>query len=242
LLDVDYSNDGYNRPGLPMTPEMYQIKPITYMYRPHFVPTTRNEKYQLVERSDYSDKRTIDIWSGVTIKMQFNGKLVAFTWSKVLSALTTGLVLLSMATTIVSALASYVLPLKEKYSLLMYQMSEDFSDFNVMGRYAKDFKKLPSVFATGDLLLDKLQADGTPNKELTNAEIIRILCLTEMRLNRLDGQDPRLVFETGLENNKLNRCIGLAEKDFYSHEKLGIPPEKQAGMAFQERLKTSAAE
>jgi len=124
----------------------------------------------------------------------------------------------------------------------MYQMSEDFSDFNTLMHYGKDFSKLPSVFATGDVLLDKLAADGTPNKELTNPEIVRILCLTEMRLNRLDGQDPRLVFETGLEDNKVNRAIGQAEKEFYGHQKLGIPADVQKRMAFTHRLKTSAAE
>merc|ERR1719409_1165428 len=48
LIDVNYANDGYMRPNLPFLPE---IKPITYTYRPYFIPTTRNEKYELVQHS-----------------------------------------------------------------------------------------------------------------------------------------------------------------------------------------------
>jgi hypothetical protein len=238
LVDVDYNNDGYLRPGIPGMGASFAIKPITYTYRPYFVPTSRNEKFQLVQQSDSAKTRTIDVWSGLTIKMQFNGQLVEFSWSKVLTALTSGLVLLSMASTLVMYLAAYVLPLKEKYSLLMYQMSEDFSDFAEMRREAKDFATLKSVFSPGTKLLSKLDDEGKVSAELSNEEIVKLLCVTEMRLNRLDGMDPRLVFETGTENNKINRAIGREEQEFYT--KTGIKEPALSRMSFNGRINSGA--
>jgi len=223
LLDVDYSNTGKLRPGLPGLPEQYQIKPITYLYRPYFVPTNANEKYQLLAQSDHAEWRIVDIWYGVTIKMQFNGQLVVFSWSKVLKALTSGLVLLSMATTLVCYAASYVLPLQEKYNALMYQMSEDFSQFGALRKSYLDknlgdaWKKRTSVFASGTTLMKHLNPDGSVAKEINNVDIIRILATTEMRLNRLDAMDPRMIYAGDDEYEKASarKLILKAENDFY---------------------------
>jgi len=220
LLDVNYANDGIGRSGIPglqsISPVDTTIKPITYSYRPYFVPTNMNKKSQLTQASDTATTRTVDIWYGITIKMQFNGQLVAFSWSKVLKALTTGLVLLTMATTITTALASYILPLKEKYKLLMFQMSEDFSDFSHL-RAAKGeagIEKMTANFVSGDLLKETLGPDGRAKQELPNPELVQILAITEMRLGRLDGMDPVMTFPTAGENNVLNKAIGHAEKNF----------------------------
>jgi len=239
LLDVNYNNNGLLRPGIPLLPSSanMNIKPITYMYRPYFVPTNKNDKYQLVTGSDHAEERVIDIWYGITIKMQFNGQLVAFTWSKVLSALTAGLVLLSMASTLVIALASYVLPLNEKYNAIMYQMSEDMSDFkkmrdarvscvatcvNPLGLLdgAAAWTKMESVYITGTMLWKCVSKEGDPVKELTNPEIIKILCMNEVRLNRLDGMDTRVLFGAAdtaqMATHKVGKLITSMEKEFYS--------------------------
>lgn len=236
LIDVNYDNMGYSRPGIPGLPEPYQVKPITYTYRPYFIPTTENMKYQLVEQSDHSKSRIVDIWYGVTVKMQFNGQLVVFSWSKLLTAMTTGLVLLSMATTLVCYAASFVLPMQEKYNALMYQMSEDMSNFGNMrnkkvkglGQWINPVGLLSdtawaaeeTVFSTGTSLLSKLGSDGTPTQELTNEEVITILCVNEMRMNRLDGMDVRMIFADPeadqTKNNKAYKLIKKTEDGFYS--------------------------
>lgn len=229
LLDVNYDNTGYMRPGFPGLPESFQIKPITYSYRPYFVPSTKNEKYQLVEQSDHADYRIVDIWYGVTVKMQFNGQLVVFSWSKVLHALTSGLVLLSMATTLVCYAASYVMPLNEKYNGLMYQISEDFTEFselrkNKLGQSSEVWKSMASVFASGTIIMKHLAGDGTPKTEdpISNDELVTILCLNEMRLNRLDAMDTRMIYDglkfTDVSNYKL---IQKTEQNFYKMAKAG---------------------
>jgi len=238
LLDVDYANDGYQRPGIPI-PGFPGIKPITYMYRPYFVPTNRNQMFQLVEESDHADIRTIDIWYGITIKMQFNGKLVAFTWVKMLKALTAGLVLLTMASTLVVYIASYLMPMQEKYNALMYQMSEDMSSYanlrqsrsSCIGSYMnplgllddKAWLSMESVFMTGTMLWKYLSEQGAPNKELPNSEIIKILCMNEVRLNRLDAMDTRMMFAgsdpEAEQKHRVYKCITSAKDAYYEAAK-----------------------
>lgn len=242
LLDVDYSNNGYLRPGIPLLPSSLgmDIKPITYMYRPYFVPTNKNEKFQLVEESDHAEERVIDIWYGLTIKMQFNGQLVVFTWSKVLKALTAGLVLLSMASTLVVSAASYILPMNEKYNALMYQMSEDMSNFkemrgsrvsclgniiNPLGLLdgSEAWAKMQSTFCTGSKLWEHVAANGEPSKEMVNADIVKILCMNEVRLNRLDAMDTRVLFGASDEEQRKKNRIGVLttkmEEDYYNVKK-----------------------
>jgi len=243
LLDVNYANDGIGRPGLPglqsLIPVDTTIKPVTYSYRPYFVPTNNNQRSQITESGDEAKTRTVDIWYGITIKMQFNGKLVAFSWSKVLQALTTGLVLLTMAATITTAMAAFVMPLKEKYNFIMYQMSEDYSDFGHLRakKGAAGVDEMKANFVTGDLLLQNLNADGTPKEEMTNADLVKILCVTEMRLNRLDGMDPVITFPTAAENNPINKAIGHAQKAFA--EKHGT---NEAELSYKTRLGAGGVE
>jgi len=68
--------------------------------------------------------------------------------------------------------------------------------------------------------LSKLDTDGKPNEELTNEEVIKILCVNEMRMNRLDGMDVRMIFADPeadqTKNNKAYKLIKKTEDDFYS--------------------------
>lgn len=236
LLDVDYANDGKLRPGFPGSPDSLAIKPITYTYRPYFVPSTKNSHYQLIQESDHADKRVIDVWYGVTIKMQFNGKLVAYSNAGLLAGLTSGLVLLTMASTIVSALASFVLPLKEKYTNLMYQMSEDFSNYKVLRHELLDdgaskWNDKLSVYASGTKLQNCVEASSGAIKSdvswdsgpiANNKQMIELFTLMETRLNRLDGMDLRLIHDGITYPEGLKNKMGLAyqslEKNYYENE------------------------
>jgi len=225
LLDVDYDNMGPNRPGFPLSfmPETMAIKPITYTYRPYFVPTTSNSRFQLVEQSDHADYRVIDIWYGVTIKMQFNGRLVVFSWSKLLTALTSGLVLLSMASTIVLYTATFLLPFREKYNALIYQMSEDFTDFRALSR-VKDFDAMENHFASGSILKEAHKSGG--ENSLSNNQILQLLNCYEIRLNRLDAMDLRMIYEMDDPNPPIMRQLWQkTQKGFYSKYGIGKPAE-----------------
>lgn len=238
LLDVNYMNNGYGRPGLPGLPSSFQIKPITYRYRPYFVPTRHNIQYQLVQQSDTADWRIVDIWYGISIKMQFNGQLVTFTMSKVISSLTSGLVLLSMATTLVTACAAYMLPMCEKYNATMYQMGEDLSDYKNYRNSSKGMKGslatwinplgllTPKEWAdaectsfTSKPLFEYVGKDGqvTANNQITNADVIKLLCMTEIRLSRIDGNDIRMICvdENEKDKNPVFKCFQNLKDKMY---------------------------
>jgi len=212
MLSVDYENNGYWRPNLP---GLGQIKPVTYSYRTFFMPQKENLKYEVENNHHDPLKRKVKTWHGLTIRMEFNGQLVAFTWAALLTALTTGLVLVTSASTIVQMLALYVLPMKEKYQLLLYQNSEDFSDYVQLKKGAKDAKSLESKFAPGDLLLRKMGQDCEASSEFSKEELMRLFCTIEMRLNRIDGMDPDMVFLAGDEPDVRNYNIGNFKRDFY---------------------------
>jgi len=216
------------------------VKPVTYEYRPSFVPTRTNTINQVMQRDDDAQTRTVDVWHGITIKFQFNGRLVKFSWQGLLKSLTTALVLVTMASTLVAMFAAYVAPLSEKYCLLMYQLSEDFSDYcNYKDSVVKSgggdaWTKTQALRPGGKMLLDKLNGD----MKLTDDQLIQLLCLVEMRLNRLDGQDPRLVFVESNESNPINKAIGKLEKDFY--QKTGMDETSMNNMAFNQRINPGA--
>lgn len=207
MLAVSYDNTGYMRPGLP-TPDMPSlglgaIKPITYTYRPYFVPTKTNKRVEVIQASDASVKRTVNIWYGVTVQMSFEGKIVEFSWAQLLKGLTTGLVLLSSATTLVVYLAIYVFPHAEKYTLQMYQYTEDMSEYKKL-----DHSKLDVTSWTGKAYQDK-RKEG---KALSNEEITDILLDYEIRLNRVDGRDPKLAFITSDDPHPTVKDIREAHK------------------------------
>jgi len=222
LLDINYNNVGKMRPGLPVGPG---IKPVTYAYRPYFIPSNTNTRFELVEQLESPDHRVVDIWYGVTVKMQFNGQIVTFTWAKLLSGLTSGLVLLTMATTLVTYAALYVLPLKEKYTWCMFQMSEDFSNFKELYKSKKaKWADTTSSFATGSVIEDCLNEDGSMKKKLENKELLQILSMIEMRCNRMDAIDVRMVYDDMEEakKTKVGKLIDNFETSYYKDKmKLG---------------------
>lgn len=189
MLSIDYANTGYGRPGFPgmdfPVVALGAIKPITYTYRPYFIPTKESKRVEVKQENDASKTRTVNVWYGLSIMMSFEGKIVQFTVSQLLTGLTTGLVLLSSATTIVVSLALYVFKNKEKYLLQMYQFTEDMTEYKSL-----DLEKCPVTSFTGDKLLDTVVKKRSLNVE----EITDILLDYEVRFNRIDGRDPKLAF------------------------------------------------
>jgi hypothetical protein len=225
MLAVSYENTGYGRPGIPHVdlPSFFmgEIKPITYTYRPYFIPTTHNKQVEVLFNSDDSKKRTVNIWYGVTVKLSFEGSLTVFSMTVLLSTLTTALVLLTSATTIVTYMALYVMKASDKYTLMMYQYTEDFSDYKDLVRInkknCKEPHKICPVSSPSGLLL--AQAHMDESKDLTPKEIIRILTDYEVRLNRLDGMDPELAFPANPSDaDKKDKHKAMAMRLFQANE------------------------
>merc|ERR1712194_223487 len=129
--------------------------------------------------------------------------------SDLLTAFTTGLVLLSSATTLVIMLAIYVFPLAQKFGLCMYQLSEDFTDYKSLKATSK-FPDLKAHAFSGDILRKAL----TQNRNLTQEETLDILTFYEMRLNRSDGVDPLLADPD--EGHVVAKRIANCKHRFYS--------------------------
>jgi len=218
MLSVNYDNTGVGRPGFPYIdlPGLFlgAIKPITYTYRPYFIPTTTNKKVEVFFKSEQSTHRTVNVWFGVTVKLSFEGQLVKFSMTQLLTTLTTALVLLSSATTIVTYLALYVMKASDKYTLMMYQYTEDFSEYKDLMKMNREKKAANKpvcpVSSPSGLVLAK--AYSGKDEKLTNDELLEILTDYEIRLNRLDGVDPELAFPanpTGSEINAAEKDAGL---------------------------------
>merc|ERR1719174_2746274 len=73
LLDVNYANNQLMRPGFHgLLGESLAVKPVTYMYRPYFIPSRENKVNQMIQVADDASSRIVDEWFGITIKFQFN--------------------------------------------------------------------------------------------------------------------------------------------------------------------------
>merc|ERR1711957_570129 len=152
--------------------------------------------------------------------MDFAGKLVKFDWTEVIAALTTGLVLMSLATAFVDGVMTVLMPLKDKFTLLKYQTSEDFHDAKTLRVNAKG--KLNSGFPSAEVLLSKLTEEGELKGEgLTKEELVTICNSHDIRLNRLDGMCPQADFTdagsnpvTGTDPRWFN--MGNFKRQFYS--------------------------
>jgi hypothetical protein len=236
MLSVSYDNTGPGRPGFPFmegwgmddVPLLGAIKEITYTYRPYFVPSNDNKKVEVKFDSDASKTRTVNVWYGITVKLSFEGKLVKFSAAAVFTALATALVLLTSATTIVTYGVLYLGP--TKYGLLMYQTSEDFTNWKEMrsnksatGAFGKTVD-----YVTGQTLIEAMDKDEVLSKD----QLLNILMAYEVRLNKLDGQDPHLAFETELAEDsaskhqnqdamKVRKRVKDFEKSFYAKHKRG---------------------
>jgi hypothetical protein len=184
-----------------------QIKPVTYTYRPYFIPAKNNKRVEVIQSADSSPKRVVNIWYGVTVQMSFEGSIVAFSFAQLLTGLCTGLVLLSSATTLVVYLALYVFQHKDKYLLQMYQYTEDMSDYKALNHSKGD---LVTTSFTGNKLFGA-RGKGDENATLSLKDVTDILVDYEVRLNRLDGRDPKLAFIDGApkEGHSLHKFHGL---------------------------------
>jgi len=218
IVEVDYTNFVKLRPGFPVPSFLEKIfspiKPVTYTYRPFFIPSNTMKRNQ-IKQSEDGKKRIIETWYGLEIRMEFDGKVVKFDWTAVLAAMTTGLVLLSIATTLTDLIMTKLMPLKDKYNILKYQSSENFHDCVIL-KHHHGGGELKSGYPTSDLLLSKLDEDGEPRSELTNTELINVLNSTEIRLSRLDGVDAHTAFmeDPSPPDPRWNN-VGNFKRDFY---------------------------
>jgi hypothetical protein len=235
MLSINYDNTGMGRPGFPGLdfPSIFlgAVKPITYTYRPYFIPTTENKKVETITLSADSSERTVNVWYGVTVKMSFEGKLVKFGFSSLLSALTTALVLVTSATTMVTYAALYLFKASPKYELLMYQYSEDFSDWkNLHASAAKQNAPGSPDNCTGQTLAE---VEMDKNRDLTQDEIKNILITYDLRLNKLDGKDPSLAFKSAPDLNSLTPAVKAMYKAKEEYEaqfmaKYGVKSKESA--------------
>lgn len=218
MLSVNYANTGYMRPGIPGIDfpalSLGAVKPITYTYRPYFIPKKSNKRVEVKQSSDTSQERIVNVWYGVTVQMSFEGAIVEFSFSQLLHGLTTGLVLLSSATTIVIYIALYLHPRKEKYLLQMYQYTEDMSWYkDLKAKRAKQhMDTVPALHYTGKTLLSARK----PRRKLEDNEILDILTDYEVRLNRCDGMDPELAFyEPPSESSVKDGSVAQAVRELH---------------------------
>jgi hypothetical protein len=231
MLSVAYDNTGTGRPGFPglnIPPLLGAIKPITYSYRPYFVPSHDNKKIEVQFVSDAAKNRVVNVWYGITVKLSFEGKLVIFSYSALFSHLATALVLLASATTVVTYGVLYCGP--SKYGLLMYQVSEDFSDWRHLRELGHTVESKPVDYVTGHKIL---QAIKDSNK-LSDEDILSILACYEVRLNKLDGKDPHLAFEKTQTDEQISNH---ENKDSMRFQRRVLDFERR----FYDTMKTTAA-
>jgi len=222
MVEVDYTNFVPMRPGIPVPKFMEflsaPIKPVTYTYRPYLIPSNVLTRNQVIPSAD-GKTRTVEVWYGLQIRMDFAGKMVAFDITEMIAAMTTGLVLMTAATAFVDSVMTFLMPLKDKYKLLKYQVSEDFHDAKTLHAKAAEKKvELKSGFACSDLMLSKLSPQGTLKQgaDMSKKELIYMLTTQDIRLNRLDGMCDKAEFSEGSEADPRWYAMGNFKRDFYS--------------------------
>eukprot|EP01061_Rhynchopus_euleeides_P022155 TRINITY_DN3607_c0_g1_i1.p1 TRINITY_DN3607_c0_g1~~TRINITY_DN3607_c0_g1_i1.p1 ORF type:complete len:442 (+),score=180.26 TRINITY_DN3607_c0_g1_i1:79-1326(+) len=90
--------------------------------------TQADPKYESLSQID--DKQfTLDNRHGLHIIVVQTGKLGQFSFAALVISMTAGLGLLAVANTITDLLAKYAMPLREEYKKLIFEYSQDFSDF-----------------------------------------------------------------------------------------------------------------
>eukprot|EP00451_Oxyrrhis_marina_P030928 CAMPEP_0204363962 /NCGR_PEP_ID=MMETSP0469-20131031/40759_1 /ASSEMBLY_ACC=CAM_ASM_000384 /TAXON_ID=2969 /ORGANISM="Oxyrrhis marina" /LENGTH=622 /DNA_ID=CAMNT_0051352777 /DNA_START=5 /DNA_END=1873 /DNA_ORIENTATION=+ len=228
ILSIDYSNVGKKRPGLPWTIMQYlpgplkdvfepfnsPIKPITYTYRPYFLPAYRFRDIVSTRPPTYPKERIVEEWHGIQVNVLFHGKLVAFDFNELLAVLTTSLALLAFSVLMVDMFACHnpFSSLAPKYKTLKFQPSEDFTNFLLLHSHFDPkgpsanprTNELRSTTPSSDLLLTKLDDKGKVIDDIAQEELVKLLNFYEMRLNRLDAMDVNCSFQDACERDPRN--------------------------------------
>jgi len=217
ILSIDYGNTGKMRPGLPDSIMQYlgplasvlkPIKPITYVYRPYFLPAYQFRNVVNSRPPTYPKERVVEEWHGIQVNVLFHGKLVAFDFNELLAVLTTSLTLLAASVLMVDMFACYnpFSSVAPKYKTLKFQPSEDFTNFFELDAHKKG--PLKSTTPSSALLLSKLTEAGKvkPGYEgkISDEDLVKLLNFYEMRLNRLDAMDVECSFQESTETDPRN--------------------------------------
>jgi len=146
------------------------------------------------------DERLMMNVHSILILMRVFGSIRVFSFSYMLTILTTAIVTLTMANTLTDYIMMYCFEMSDKYTLIKYQATMDFSAERkslsaVKKKYGKQYSALTNkAMAHSDILNNaaesvlknsKTMEEACPTKE----EILGILLKFEHRLNRLDGSD-----------------------------------------------------
>lgn len=140
------------------------------------------------------DERLMLNVHGLLILMRVFGKVRVFSWTHLLTILTTAMVSLAMASTLTDYMMMYLFKYSTRYTIIKYNPTQDFGelDSSVTGlkRKLKDnYNPLTNkAVPTADVLNNAAENNGSCPRD---RELLAILLKFEQRLNRLDGMDDK---------------------------------------------------
>jgi len=112
-IDIDFRNSN------PFHWPPWESPPIIYVYRVGLLPIeTYKETSQTL--NDKGDKRSLDDWHGIFIKVTLGGSINYFYWPQLLIVLTTSVTLLATADSVLHFYASKIWAHKDEYTLYKY--------------------------------------------------------------------------------------------------------------------------
>jgi len=164
-----------------------------YTYRARILPMREYRIAYDVLIGD--DRRLAREVHGFLIVMQVRGSIHVFNATHFLTILTTALVSLALAATLTDYIMMYLCPLRNVYTNLKYQNSEDFSDYAAS---ISRTKKAAGVQYQGVKLGDadkhtlhgSILSNCVANKKPPEGnDLLHVLVKFEQRLNRLDAVD-----------------------------------------------------
>lgn len=156
--------------------------------------------YKVVHQKLLSDDERLMLnVHGILILIRVAGAIRVFSFTHMLTILTTAIVSLAMATTLTDYIMMYCFQMSDKYTTIKYQTTMDFSEVRkslmaVKSKYGDKYSPLTNKANThADILNNAAEAvltgttmeDACPNKQ----DLLGILLKFEQRLNRLDGTD-----------------------------------------------------
>jgi len=224
VMTISYTNKAFLDP-LGKAPIHYQISAA-------MLPMNEYKKMY----GEVNEKgRVVTNVHGIALVMTVHGVLHEFCISYMLTVLTTSLVLLSSAAVIVDSIMMYVLPSKAKYSILKYQLSQDFSKVLKDATIAKELQK--KVHGHQQHLVDCITEEGkhvfpSPLLEEESTLLLNYLVKVEQRLNRIDGFDEHFINTAPQDDDphdRLHKYLKNAE-DIHEKEVLKIDRKGNEGV------------
>lgn len=167
--------------------------PIKYMLTATLLPLKEN-KQMWSDDNSLEPMRTIYNAHGLTIIAGISGDLHVFSVTQLLTVLSSSLVLIATAITLVDALLMYLLPEKDRYTLIKVQKTHDYDESD---------KKETTI---GDIL------NKSNEKPPLGPELLGVLCKIDQRLNRIDGMDATFTDTSEDVQGRSKFLYGLEKK------------------------------